>query len=96
MFLSWFWAGAVLCAAFFAFLTDTGGFRYENTTANTLIKSAKLIEYGAKPAEIAKYCYENDVPILGICAGQNNIARALGGTTYKISNPEKHDKSFDE
>ena len=45
---------------------------------------------------IAKYCYENDVPILGICAGQNNIARALGGTTYKISNPEKHDKSFDE
>lgn len=44
---------------------------------------------------IAKYCYENDVPILGICAGQNNIARALGGTTYKIPNPEKHDKSFD-
>ena len=45
---------------------------------------------------IAKYCYENDIPILGICAGQNNIARALGGTTCKIPNPEKHDKSFDE
>jgi len=42
-----------------AFLTDTGGFRYENTTANTLMKSAKLIEFGAKPAEIAKYCYES-------------------------------------
>ena len=45
---------------------------------------------------IAKYCYDNDIPILGICAGQNNIARAVGGTTYKIPNPEKHDKSFDE
>lgn len=43
---------------------------------------------------IAKYCYDNDIPILGICAGQNNIARALGGTTLKIFNPEKHDKSF--
>ena len=43
---------------------------------------------------IAKYCYDNDIPILGICAGQNNIARALGGTTYKIHNPDKHDKSF--
>lgn len=43
---------------------------------------------------IAKYAYENDIPILGICAGQNNIVRALGGTTYKIANPEKHDVSF--
>lgn len=45
---------------------------------------------------VAKYCYDNDIPILGICAGQNNIVRALGGTTYKIPNPEKHNKSFDE
>lgn len=45
---------------------------------------------------ISKYCYDNDIPILGICAGQNNIARALGGTTYKIPNPDKHDKSFSE
>ncbi len=45
---------------------------------------------------ISKYCYDNDIPILGICAGQNNIARALGGTTYKIPNPDMHDKSFDE
>ena len=45
---------------------------------------------------IAKYCYDNNIPILGICAGQNNIARGLGGTTFKINNPEKHDKKFDE
>ena len=41
---------------------------------------------------IAKYCYDNDIPCLGICAGQNSIVRGLGGTTYKISNPEKHNK----
>ncbi len=42
-----------------AFLTDTGGFRYENTGAQTLQKSAKLIECGANPAEISRYCYES-------------------------------------
>lgn len=41
---------------------------------------------------IAKYAYDNDIPILAICAGQNNLVRALGGTTYKISNPEKHNQ----
>lgn len=45
---------------------------------------------------VAKYCYDNNIPLLGICAGQNNIVRALGGTTCKITNPEKHNKSFDE
>lgn len=44
---------------------------------------------------VAKYCYDNNVPILGICAGQNAIARAIGGTTYKIPNPEKHNVSRD-
>lgn len=39
---------------------------------------------------IAKYCYDNDIPCLGICAGQNSIVRGLNGTTYRISNPEKH------
>jgi len=41
---------------------------------------------------IAKYCYDNNIPCLGICAGQNSIVRGLGGTTYKIPNPEKHNK----
>lgn len=39
---------------------------------------------------IAKYCYDKDIPILGICCGQNVLVRALSGTTFKISNPEKH------
>ena len=45
---------------------------------------------------IAKYCYDNDIPILGICAGQNNIVRALGGTTFKVANPEKHNNTTDD
>ena len=39
---------------------------------------------------IAKYCYDNNIPTLGICCGQNVLVRALGGTTYKISNLKKH------
>lgn len=45
---------------------------------------------------VARYCYEQNIPILGICAGQNIIARALGGTTKEVQNPEDHDRSFDE
>ncbi|MBQ3352680.1 gamma-glutamyl-gamma-aminobutyrate hydrolase family protein [Candidatus Saccharibacteria bacterium] len=41
---------------------------------------------------IAKYCYDNDIPCLGICAGQNSVVRGLGGATYKIPNPEKHNQ----
>ena len=40
MFLSWFWAGAVLCAAFFAFLTDTG----TQTTSALLSGAAGAVE----------------------------------------------------
>ena len=33
---------------------------------------------------VAKYCFDNDVPLLGICAGYNTIIRALGGTTKRL------------
>ena len=35
---------------------------------------------------VARYCYENDIPLLGICAGYNNIIRGLGGKAEKIEN----------
>ena len=41
-------------------------------------------------AWIAKYTYDHDIPTLSICAGQNMAIRAVGGTTKKICNPEKH------
>lgn len=39
---------------------------------------------------VAKYCYDNDIPTLGICCGQNVMVRALDGTTKLVVNPEKH------
>ena len=42
---------------------------------------------------IAKYCYEKDIPLLGICAGYNNIIRGLGGKTRKIENSDVHDRA---
>ncbi len=43
---------------------------------------------------IAKYCYENDIPILGICAGKHALVRAIGGTVGPI-NKDNH-QSDDE
>lgn len=40
---------------------------------------------------IAKYCYEYDIPILGICAGKHNMVRAVGGNIGKLDN-DSHNK----
>ena len=34
----------------------------------------------------AKYAIDHDIPILGICAGFNNIIRAMGGNVFTIKN----------
>ena len=44
---------------------------------------------------VAKYCYDHDIPTLGLCCGQNVMVRALGGKTYTIDNPEKHNRKED-
>lgn len=36
--------------------------------------------------EAARYAIERDIPILGICAGFNNIIRAMGGDVFQIDN----------
>ena len=41
-----------------AIMTDTGNFRFENTSANTLRAAADLVELGVVPNEIYKKCYE--------------------------------------
>ena len=40
-------------------LTDTGSFRFNNTTAKSLRYIAELIETGVSPSEMYKLCYEN-------------------------------------
>ena len=42
---------------------------------------------------IAKYCYEHNIPLLGICEGQSNLLRGIGGTTRRVDNAEKHNQS---
>jgi len=45
-------------ALYAAILTDTGGFRFDNTQASTLQIASELVKYGAKPQWIYKNCYE--------------------------------------
>lgn len=45
-----------------AILTDTGGFRYRNTSKDTLIASGKLVENGADPQWISENIYESNDP----------------------------------
>ena len=41
-----------------AILTDTGGFRFDNTTEDVLSIASQLVKFGANPSEIFTYCYE--------------------------------------
>lgn len=43
-----------------AVLTDTGSFRFNNTTPKTLETASELLKTGIHPAEIYKYCYESN------------------------------------
>lgn len=40
-------------------LTDTGGFKFSNTTAKTLRSASKMLDKGVEPAEIYQKCYES-------------------------------------
>lgn len=42
-----------------ALLTDTGGFRYSNTTPDALRDAAEMLEAGAEPAAISRDVYES-------------------------------------
>ncbi|MBR3889539.1 bifunctional oligoribonuclease/PAP phosphatase NrnA [bacterium] len=41
-----------------AILTDTGGFRFDNTSADVFKIASELVEVGANPNKIYTYCYE--------------------------------------
>ena len=41
-----------------AILTDTGGFRFDNTTEDVLSIASHLVKSGADPSKIFTYCYE--------------------------------------
>lgn len=46
-------------ALYTAILTDTGGFRFDNTSALALKIASKLVKAGANPKKVYKNCYES-------------------------------------
>lgn len=69
---------------------------YDNLVAQIKLCDGVVLQGGSACDNyemiVAKYCYDNDIPILGICSGQNVMVRALGGATYRIPNPTDHDQ----
>lgn len=49
---------AAICL-YTAIMTDTGNFRFENTSPNALRSAADLVELGANPNKLYKLCYES-------------------------------------
>jgi phosphoesterase RecJ-like protein len=50
--------GELALCIYTGLLTDTGGFRYSNTTPNVMAIAARLLSYGVKPGEVAERCLE--------------------------------------
>ena len=79
---------------------DLSKIEYDNLIAQIKLCDGIILQGGAESDNyeciVAKYCYENNIPTLGLCCGQNIIVRALGGTTYKIPNPKEHMKVSEE
>ena len=57
--LNWKISENVALSLYTSILTDTGAFRFDNTSAKSLRVAADLIERGVKPVEVYKKCYEN-------------------------------------
>ena len=57
--LNWKISEEVALSLYTSILTDTGAFKFDNTSAKSLRVAADLIERGVKPVEVYKKCYEN-------------------------------------
>lgn len=58
--LNWVISPMTAEAVYTGILTDTGGFRFDNTKAQTLKAASKLVEIGVKPIDIYKKVYESN------------------------------------
>lgn len=57
--MNWKFTKEIAICIYTSILTDTGGFRFDNTSAECLQAAAELVEKGVKPIDIYKKCYEN-------------------------------------
>ncbi|MGB9866909.1 MAG: DHH family phosphoesterase [Bacillota bacterium] len=64
---------AVATCLYTAVCTDTGSFRYSNTTARCLEVASELVKSGAKPDEVSEHVYEtksvSSLRLLGVALG---------------------------
>ncbi|HHV61608.1 MAG TPA: bifunctional oligoribonuclease/PAP phosphatase NrnA [Firmicutes bacterium] len=74
-----------------ALITDTGSFRYSNTTAETFGIAAKLVEKGAEPAVIAEHVFEtkpfSSLKLLGRVL--DNLELSPDGRVAWVSLPQR-------
>lgn len=79
-----------------AVLTDTGSFRFENTSADVFKIAAELTEMGINPKELYKKCYESKskeiVLFQGYCVGKATFAdgNKIAYTTVYKKDMEKY------
>ena len=57
--LNWKISEETALCLYTSILTDTGGFRFDNTSAESLRIAADLVDIGVKPVDVYKKCYEN-------------------------------------
>ncbi len=57
--LNWTMTKTIATCFYTAVVTDTGGFRYSNTSSTTFDIAKELVLYGADPYEIALHCFES-------------------------------------
>jgi phosphoesterase RecJ-like protein len=57
--LKWPLTAGVAANLYVGIMTDTGNFRYRQTTAQTFEVAARLVEAGADPTDLAEACYQS-------------------------------------
>lgn len=84
-----------------AILTDTGGFKFDNTTAETFLAVADLMNYGINPSLLYRCCYESkpvEMIKLSACAIAKSEFLANGKIAYTVITLEdmKQNKALNE
>ena len=85
--LNWKFNKEIAELLYIAILTDTGGFRFENTNPKVFNYASELIEMGLNPTQIYRQCYESKpkaMALLNAYAIQNAIFKENDKIAYTI------------
>ena len=89
--LNWKFNKEIAELLYIAILTDTGGFRFENTSPKVFNYAAELIEMGLNPTQIYRQCYESKpkaMALLNAYAIQNAVFKENDKVAYTIITKE--------